>query len=67
MALGDMVVFNQYIMPVVIETLAQQTAKFNAASKGAIKLTTEGFDGDYLQESFWASIHSAISSGLLIK
>ena len=57
--LSDMVVFDKYIMPAVIETLAQQTAKFNAASQGAIQLTTEGFNGDYLQESFWASIHSA--------
>ena len=33
--------------------------KFNAASNGAIRLTTEGFDGDFLQESFFAAIHSA--------
>ncbi|WP_264372911.1 major capsid protein [Janthinobacterium sp. FT14W] len=33
--------------------------KFNAASNGAIRLTTEGFEGDFLQESFFAAIHSA--------
>ena len=32
MALSDMQVFNQYIMPATIETLAQMVEKFNAAS-----------------------------------
>ena len=59
MALSDMVVFNQYVQPAIIETLAQMVEKFNGASRNSIRLTTDGFDGDYLQESFWASIHSA--------
>lgn len=59
MSLSQMQVFNQYYMPAIIETLAQMVQKFNAASNGAIRLTTEGFDGDFLQESFFASIHSA--------
>jgi hypothetical protein len=59
MALSNMAVFNEYIMPATIETLAQMVAKFNEASAGAIRLTTEGFDGDFLQESFFAAIHSA--------
>lgn len=59
MALSDMQVFNQYIMPATIETLAQMVDKFNAASRNTIRLTTEGFDGDFLQESFFAAIHSA--------
>jgi hypothetical protein len=54
-----MQVFNQYIMPATIETLAQMVDKFNEASNGSIRLTTEGFDGDFLQESFFAAIHSA--------
>ncbi|PSL23470.1 hypothetical protein CLV60_11625 [Dyadobacter jiangsuensis] len=54
-----MQVFNEYIMPATIETLAQMVNKFNSASRGAIRLTTEGFTGDFLQESFFASIHSA--------
>jgi hypothetical protein len=54
-----MQVFNQYIMPATIETLGQMVEKFNAASNGAIRLTTQGFDGDFLQESFFAAIHSA--------
>jgi len=59
MSLSQMQVFNEYIMPATIETLAQQMEKFNAASNGAIRLTTQGFDGDFLQQSFFAAIHSA--------
>ena len=46
MALSQMQVFNEYIMPATIETLGQMVEKFNAASGGAITLTTEGFTGD---------------------
>jgi hypothetical protein len=59
MSLSQMEVFNQYIMPATIETLGQMVDKFNTASGNAIRLTTEGFDGDFLQESFFAAIHSA--------
>lgn len=54
-----MVNFNKYMMPAIIETLGQMVQKFNASSGGAIVLTTEGFEGDFLQESFWKSIHAA--------
>jgi hypothetical protein len=59
MALSQQVVFNEYIMPSTIETLEQMIDKFNGASNGAIRLTTTGFTGDFLQESFFAAIHSA--------
>lgn len=59
MSLSQMQVFNQYVMPATIETLAQMVDKFNGASAGAIRLTTAGFDGDFLQESFFAAVHSA--------
>lgn len=59
MSLSQMQVFNEYVMPATIESLAQMVEKFNAASNGAIRLTTQGFDGDFLQESFFAAIHSA--------
>lgn len=59
MSLSQMQVFNQYIMPATIETLGQMVEKFNAASNGALMLTTEGFTGDFLQQSFFAAIHSA--------
>jgi hypothetical protein len=59
MSLSQMQVFNEYIMPATIETLGQMVDKFNGASNGAIRLTTSGFDGDFLQQSFFAAIHSA--------
>lgn len=59
MSLSQMQVFNEYVMPATIETLGQMVEKFNGASNGAIRLTTEGFTGDFLQESFFAAIHSA--------
>lgn len=59
MALSDMKVFNEYLKQTTIETLAQDVEKFNAASAGAILLTTQGIDGDFLQESFWAGLHGA--------
>ena len=59
MALTDMKVFNEYLKQSTIETLGQQIDKFNAASAGAIQLTAQGIDGDFLQESLWAGLHSA--------
>ena len=59
MALSNMKVFNREVQTATIETLAQMVDKFNAASAGAITLTTQGFEGDYRYENFWKSIHSA--------
>lgn len=59
MALTDMKVFNAYLREAVIETLGQMTNQFNAASRGAIRLSTDGFDGDFLMRSSFASLHSA--------
>lgn len=59
MSLSNMVVFNEYLRRATIETLTQDVDKFNEASRGAIRLTTQGIDGDFLQESFWAGLHGA--------
>lgn len=59
MSLSQMQVFNKYFMPAIIETLGQQIQKFNAASGGAIMLSTGGWEGDFLQESFYQAIHGA--------
>ena len=59
MSLSDMQVFNQYIMPATIETLGQMVEKFNAASGGTIILTSEGFEGDFMEASFWSAVHGA--------
>jgi len=54
-----MKVFNAQLQTMTIETLAQQVEKFNAASAGALVLTTQGFEGDYRFENFFASLHAA--------
>lgn len=59
MSLSLMQVFNEFVMPATIETLAQMVDKFNAASRGSLRLTTTGFTGDFLQQSFWQSIHAS--------
>jgi len=60
MALSQMQVFDEYIMPATIETLAQMVEKFNQASGGSISLTTDGFTGDFMQRSFFQSVHNAV-------
>lgn len=59
MSLSNMQVFNDYIMPATIVSLDQQIAAFNAASGGAIALSSEGMTGDFMRESFFASLASA--------
>lgn len=59
MALSDMQVFNTYVMPAIAELFPQEIAKFNEASAGAIVLTGEGFDGSFMEQSFYAAIHSS--------
>ena len=59
MSLSQMQVFNDFFIPATIDNPGQMVEKFNGASAGAIRLTTTGFTGDFLQESFFAAIHSA--------
>ena len=59
MSLTQMQVFNEYIMPATIETLDQMLVAFNAASRGAIILSPDGFTGDFLQESFFQTLAAA--------
>ena len=57
--LTDMVVYNQYIMKATIETVTQRIDLFNQASGGAIVLSGEGFEGDFMKTSMFASLASA--------
>lgn len=59
MALSNMQVFNDYIMPAAMVTLDQEIAKFNAASGGTIMLSSEGMLGDFAINSFFNSLSSA--------
>jgi len=59
MALTNMVVFNRNVREATIETVAQMVEKFNAASRGGIQLSTEGFGGDFMMKSMFSSLHAA--------
>ncbi len=59
MSLSHMQVFNQFIMPATIKSLDQLIDKFNAGSAGTIVLSSEGMTGDFMRESFFASLAAA--------
>ena len=59
MSLSQMQVFNDFIMPATLESLDQMLAAFNAASRGAIVLSPDGFTGDFLQETFFQNLAAA--------
>lgn len=52
-----MIIFNQDFAPAISETLAQMIDKFNAASNGAIQLVMSGNIGDFINSSFYDSVH----------
>lgn len=51
MSLSQMQVFQEYLQPVIGETLTQMLALFNEASAGALVVRDDGFVGDFLQFS----------------
>lgn len=59
MALSDVKVYNDDIVGTTIELLGQKTDQFNAASGGAIVLSTAAWRGDFSRESFFNQIASA--------
>ena len=59
MSQSNMKVFNEYVMPATRETLAQKIQLFNAASRGVISLSMDGFTGDFMNRSFWNSLAGA--------
>jgi len=56
MALSDMRVFNEFYMSAAVDRLEQKLGVFNEASRGAIRLTTQGFIGDFMDASFFANL-----------
>ena len=59
MALTDMKIFNKHVIQATIETVSQAIDKFNAASGGAIVLSAEGFEGDFMMESMFKGLDNA--------
>ena len=54
-------IYNEYIHEALSETLTQASEAFNAASQGAIQLSSVLRQGDYAYESFFASVSSLVS------
>jgi hypothetical protein len=59
MSLSNMQVYNEEIVGTTIELLDQKTNVFNAASGGAIILSTAQWRGDFSKESFFNQIAAA--------
>lgn len=59
MSLSNMKVFQTEVQTAVLEKLPQRLDKFNAASRGAIVLTAQGFTGDYRYSNFYGSLAAA--------
>lgn len=59
MSLSDMKVYQDEIYQTAIELLGQNLAAFNAASGGALQLSTTAWRGDYSKETFFAQLAGA--------
>lgn len=59
MAQSDMVVFNSFVMPAILELFPQAVNKFNAASNNTIQLQASNFVGDFFEESFYKALYTA--------
>lgn len=59
MSLSNMQIYNDDIVGTTLELLGQKTKQFNAASGGAIVLSTAAWRGDFSRESFFNQIASA--------
>lgn len=56
MALTNMQVFNEYLMPLIIEEYTQMAAAFTQNSGGALSLMSSTHVGDYLERSFYDNL-----------
>jgi hypothetical protein len=59
MAHSNMVIFNDFVMPAIVELFPQAVNKFNAASNNTIQLQASNFTGDFLEQSFYQALYSA--------
>lgn len=59
MSASDIVSLSRTIASETVEALNQMVDAFNASSGGAITLTTTDVEGDFANNLFWSSLHSA--------
>ena len=58
---SDFKIYQEQFFGGMTETLQQATNVMNAASRGAILMTTERMKGDYEYESFFKTVSSLVS------
>lgn len=54
-------IYNEYIHTAMVETLVQNSDAFNAASRGALRLTAVSRRGEYTYESFFSNTANLVS------
>ena len=59
MSLSDMKVYSREIQSSVLESIPQVLDAFNQASNGAIQMSLDGFEGDFIKNAIYASFESA--------
>jgi hypothetical protein len=60
MALSNLERFNRWTYSSMVETITQQIALFNAATRGAIVLRTAANTGDYADEAYWKRLSGLV-------
>lgn len=60
MALTDLEVFSQWAYSSMTEVVAQQVELFNAATNGAITLTSKANTGDYSDVAYWKKLSGLV-------
>lgn len=58
---SDFKIYNEYLNTRITETLTQMSNAFNAASRGAIRLTSMSKRGDYEYQNFFAAISGLVT------
>jgi len=59
MSLSDMQVYSREIQSSVLETIPQMLEAFNGASNGAIQMSMDGFEGDFIKNAIYSSFESS--------
>jgi hypothetical protein len=57
--LSDMKVYSREIQSSVLETIPQMLEAFNGASNGAIQMSMDGFEGDFIKNAIYSSFESS--------
>lgn len=59
-------IYNEFIHTAMVETLVQNSEAFNAASQGALRLTSVSRRGEYVYESFFTNTANLVSRRVVV-